>query len=274
MPIDVSAVQCHFDNKSTALATMPGAMNKYKKIKVLGRGGYGEDLVVCVCVCNLLGGRLSWWGARGWLTVCNVVGADGLVRCCDSGQLAQQHACSVCHEGDSDLTHVAQRARRGSQGGGLSQDATPQQHCRVSLGLERVAAGALVVNVAHANRGSVCSRFVESFVENGKLCIVMGYADGGDLKGCVDKRKKSRGHFSEDEVMGYFVQICLALNHMHSRHILHRDLKSQVSHCGACCVLCCVVLLCLHSSSSSSTGLLHHTTPERLPHFQGHGQAG
>lgn len=94
------------------------------------------------------------------------------------------------------------------------------------------------MNVANANRGAVGSRFVESFVENGKLCIVMGYADGGDLKGCVDKRKKSRGHFSEDEVMGYFVQICLALNHMHSRHILHRDLKSQVSHCGACCVLC------------------------------------
>ena len=27
--------------------------------------------------------------------------------------------------------------------------------------------------------------------------------------------------------MMYFVQICLAVQHMHQRHILHRDLKSK-----------------------------------------------
>jgi NIMA (never in mitosis gene a)-related kinase len=33
--------------------------------------------------------------------------------------------------------------------------------------------------------------------------------------------------FSEDQVMNWFTQICLAIKHVHDRKILHRDLKSQ-----------------------------------------------
>ena len=32
------------------------------------------------------------------------------------------------------------------------------------------------------------------------------------------------------QVLDYFVQICLALKHVHDRKILHRDLKSQVCY--------------------------------------------
>ena len=59
---------------------------------------------------------------------------------------------------------------------------------------------------------------------------MMGYADGGDLKQLLDRRKKRRKPLTEDEVLHYFVQITLALKHMHDQHILHRDLKSQVRH--------------------------------------------
>lgn len=34
-------------------------------------------------------------------------------------------------------------------------------------------------------------------------------------------------YFSEDLVLSWFTQICLALKHCHDRKILHRDLKSQ-----------------------------------------------
>merc|ERR1719352_1685519 len=55
----------------------------------------------------------------------------------------------------------------------------------------------------------------------------MEFADGGDLKGAIDERKSLPGHFSEAEALQMFSQCCLALQHVHSRHILHRDLKSQ-----------------------------------------------
>ena len=38
------------------------------------------------------------------------------------------------------------------------------------------------------------------------------------------------------QVLDYFVQICLALKHVHDRKILHRDLKSQV---------CFIILQCV-----------------------------
>mmetsp|Transcript_16227 Transcript_16227/g.29550 ORF Transcript_16227/g.29550 Transcript_16227/m.29550 type:complete len:827 (+) Transcript_16227:27-2507(+) len=61
--------------------------------------------------------------------------------------------------------------------------------------------------------------------KNGKLCIVMDFADGGDLQ---DKIKSQRGKlFSEREVLDFFVQLCLAMKHVHDRKILHRDIKSQ-----------------------------------------------
>eukprot|EP00668_Euglena_longa_P001627 GGOE01001921.1.p1 GENE.GGOE01001921.1~~GGOE01001921.1.p1 ORF type:complete len:887 (+),score=274.16 GGOE01001921.1:122-2782(+) len=68
-------------------------------------------------------------------------------------------------------------------------------------------------------------RYLIHFEENSMLYIVMEYADGGDL----DSRIKSqRGQpFREDAIMHYFVQVCMALKHLHDRKTLHRDLKGQ-----------------------------------------------
>lgn len=42
------------------------------------------------------------------------------------------------------------------------------------------------------------------------------------------KRKKAKGErFSETEIFNWFVQICLALEYVHGRKVLHRDLKTQ-----------------------------------------------
>lgn len=60
---------------------------------------------------------------------------------------------------------------------------------------------------------------------NGRLNIVMNYADGGDLQ---SKIKGQRGRlFSENEILDMFVQICLAMKHVHDRKVLHRDIKGQ-----------------------------------------------
>ncbi|KAL8207260.1 UNVERIFIED_CONTAM: Serine/threonine-protein kinase Nek1 [Gekko kuhli] len=65
----------------------------------------------------------------------------------------------------------------------------------------------------------------ESFEESGCLYIVMDYCEGGDLFKKINAQKGVL--FSEDQIMDWFVQICLALKHVHDRKILHRDIKSQ-----------------------------------------------
>ena len=64
------------------------------------------------------------------------------------------------------------------------------------------------------------------WTESGNLCIVMDYCDGGDLYTKIHT-SKSVG-LSEEQIIDWFVQITLALKHVHDRKILHRDLKSQV----------------------------------------------
>ena len=60
----------------------------------------------------------------------------------------------------------------------------------------------------------------------------MDYADGGDLQSKIKERYKQRGaggrmnYLSEDQLLDWFTQICLAMKHCHDKKILHRDLKS------------------------------------------------
>ncbi|XP_061478356.1 serine/threonine-protein kinase Nek5 isoform X2 [Rhineura floridana] len=67
--------------------------------------------------------------------------------------------------------------------------------------------------------------FYTSLEEKNKLYIVMEYCDGGDL---MKRIIMQRGIlFDEDKILGWFVQISLALKHIHDRKILHRDVKAQ-----------------------------------------------
>ncbi|CAN0324950.1 unnamed protein product, partial [Ectocarpus fasciculatus] len=68
--------------------------------------------------------------------------------------------------------------------------------------------------------------FWESFFHGpseGLLCIVMDYADGGDLG---DYLKKRNGRLLDEElIFDWFVQMTSALRYIHEKNILHRDLK-------------------------------------------------
>ncbi len=55
----------------------------------------------------------------------------------------------------------------------------------------------------------------------------MDFADGGDLYTRIAQHKKLGKLFEEEQVIEWFLQICLALKHIHSQRILHRDLKTQ-----------------------------------------------
>jgi NIMA (never in mitosis gene a)-related kinase len=56
---------------------------------------------------------------------------------------------------------------------------------------------------------------------------VMDYAEGGDLYNRVAKQRKAQQNFPENQIVRWFTQGSLALKHLHERHVLHRDLKSQ-----------------------------------------------
>lgn len=67
--------------------------------------------------------------------------------------------------------------------------------------------------------------FAESFIENKKLYIVMEYAEGGDLWRYIQDRKGKL--IPEKQILNWIKQLCSALNYIHSKNILHRDLKSR-----------------------------------------------
>lgn len=63
--------------------------------------------------------------------------------------------------------------------------------------------------------------------KSNKLWIVMDYADGGDLEKKLKQLDNKDQQFSEQQIIQYFTQLCLAVKHIHDRKIIHRDLKSQ-----------------------------------------------
>ncbi|KAG1679973.1 hypothetical protein FOA52_007037 [Chlamydomonas sp. UWO 241] len=69
--------------------------------------------------------------------------------------------------------------------------------------------------------------YYECVLEDGCLNIVMEYAGHGDLSDVVNKHAAEKRPLTEDVIMFWFVQVVLALYHVHSKNILHRDLKSQ-----------------------------------------------
>ena len=70
--------------------------------------------------------------------------------------------------------------------------------------------------------------YKESFVDelDQTLCIVMEYADEGDLFQKITLYQKLKTSFDEADIWRIFIQITKGLNDLHEYKILHRDLKS------------------------------------------------
>ena len=88
----------------------------------------------------------------------------------------------------------------------------------------------MLKNLSHPNIVS----YKGSFIDKGLLIIVMEFCECkisvkfsvGDLAYHIKERKAKNETFSEEEIMNWFIQLCLAIEYIHRRKILHRDIKS------------------------------------------------
>ena len=69
--------------------------------------------------------------------------------------------------------------------------------------------------------------YKESFLEKGRIVIIMEYCEGGDLSKLIKKNSEIELHFSEPQAIIWFYQLAKALEVIHSLNILHRDIKSS-----------------------------------------------
>jgi len=70
-------------------------------------------------------------------------------------------------------------------------------------------------------------RFRQVFVRSGWLCLVMDFADGGDLCAAVKERAKASQPFEESAVLECFSQVADAVAFVHAQKMVHRDIKSR-----------------------------------------------
>uniref|UniRef100_A0A668A9Q4 non-specific serine/threonine protein kinase n=1 Tax=Myripristis murdjan TaxID=586833 RepID=A0A668A9Q4_9TELE len=82
----------------------------------------------------------------------------------------------------------------------------------------------IIRQLEHPHIVTCSDAFVSS--DDGLIYIVMDYCDGGTLDDRIKQRKPGE-YFAENTVMEWFVQVTMAVKHIHTAKILHRDIKTS-----------------------------------------------
>mmetsp|Transcript_35615 Transcript_35615/g.41912 ORF Transcript_35615/g.41912 Transcript_35615/m.41912 type:complete len:681 (-) Transcript_35615:141-2183(-) len=98
-------------------------------------------------------------------------------------------------------------------GGETKEDGVSPTKCLKEVGLLR--------SLEHPNIIS----YLDSFLHESELYIILEWAGKGDLKELISTQRKSGVHMTEERVWAYFSQCAEAIRHMHEKRIIHRDIK-------------------------------------------------
>eukprot|EP00347_Sterkiella_histriomuscorum_P020877 403336119 len=82
----------------------------------------------------------------------------------------------------------------------------------------------ILASINHVNVISYKEAFIEPNTQS--LCIVMEYADNGDLFQKIADHQQDGTFFQEHEIWKIFIQVVRGLRAMHDLNVMHRDLKS------------------------------------------------
>lgn len=82
----------------------------------------------------------------------------------------------------------------------------------------------ILASIDHPNIISYKQAFFDE--DNESLCIIMDYADGGDLYQRILDHKKRSSPMSENFIWHLLIKLTRALKVLHEMRIMHRDLKS------------------------------------------------
>lgn len=83
----------------------------------------------------------------------------------------------------------------------------------------------ILSTLKHPHIVTCCNFFFDDLEEH--LYILQDYCDGGNLQDQIFDNKEKRANIKEEQIMQWFVQVTMAVQHIHANKILHRDLKTQ-----------------------------------------------
>lgn len=139
-----------------------------------------------------------------------------------------QRLRAICSPGDPTTKYTnLQKIGQGASGGVYTAYETGTKKCVAikQMNLEQQPKKDLIINeiiVMKESKHQNIVNFMDSFLHEGDLWVVMEYMQGGSLTDVV-----TFNIMSEAQIAAVCREVLLGLQHLHSRNVIHRDIKSD-----------------------------------------------
>ncbi|RMZ82179.1 hypothetical protein DV738_g1712, partial [Chaetothyriales sp. CBS 135597] len=146
----------------------------------------------------------------------------------DNGQDVTVRLRSICTPGDPTTRYTnLSKIGQGASGGVFTALEVSTQRCVAikQMNLEQQPKKDLIINeiiVMKDSKHKNIVNFIDSYLHDGDLWVVMEYMQGGSLTDVV-----TFNIMSEGQIAAVCRETLLGLQHLHSKNVIHRDIKSD-----------------------------------------------